>query len=111
MIPLGSMNSIAITCYRKLQFGKTGRPLGRVADSVVGNKGREKMAQGTCPTRLRISLKYYRELSRVELLRKHACIEVWKPLFRLLCKEQVGRGNNRKWKVLFKEEKKNNLQG
>lgn len=96
---------------QKVTVGKTGRPLGRVADSVVGNKGRERMAEGTCQTRLRISLKYYREFSRVELLRKHACIGVLKPLFSLLCKEQVGNGNNRRWKVLFKKEKKNSLQG
>lgn len=64
------------------------------------------MAEGTCQTRLRISLKYYRELSRVEPLRKHAFIGVLKPLFSLLCKEQVGSGNNRRWKVLFKKEKK-----
>lgn len=30
-----------MNCYRKLQFGKTGRPLGRVAGSIVGNKGGE----------------------------------------------------------------------
>lgn len=95
------MNSIAITGYRKLQFEETGRPLGRLADSVVENKGRERMLEGTCQTRLRISLKYCRELSRVKPLRKHACFGVLKPLFSLLCKEQVGSGNNRRWKVLF----------
>lgn len=70
-----------MTCYRKLQFGKTGRPLGRVAGSIVGNKGGERMVEGTGQARLRISLKYYRELSRVELLGRHACIGVLKPLF------------------------------
>lgn len=81
MIHLGSMNTIANDLLQKATVRKNWKPTGESSRQCSGNKGGERMVEGTCQTRLRISLKYYRELSRVELLREPACIGVLKPLF------------------------------
>lgn len=81
MIHLGSMNSIANDLLQKVPVWKNWKATGESSRQHSGEQGRRENGRRHRPGQAQNFTEVLQGMSRVELLRKHACIGVLKPLF------------------------------